>query len=241
MRTLLAAVLVGVVGACTSSLPRYEGGVHVVQSGETLYTIAWRHGRDYRELAQWNRLANPDLIFVGQRIVLDPPPSRGSAPSGSAARRPEPVSRTAAAPVPAASPALPQDPAPAWRWPTRGAVASPFGSKEGLPNGVGIAGALGQPVVAAADGRVVYAGSGLIGYGQLVIIKHNDTYLSAYGYNRALRVSQGQLVRAGEQIAEMGTGPKQQPRLHFEIRRNGSPVDPLLHVRPGAGGLASNQ
>jgi lipoprotein NlpD len=103
---------------------------------------------------------------------------------------------------------------------------STFATTNGL-TGIGIGGQAGQPVRAAAGGRVVYAGSGLIGYGQLVIIKHNETYLSAYGHNSRLLVAQGQEVRRGEPIAAMGLGPERQPRLHFEIRRNGVPIDPL--------------
>jgi lipoprotein NlpD len=109
-------------------------------------------------------------------------------------------------------------------------VVSRFGEQSGIPSGIGIGGRLGQPIEAAAAGRVVYAGSGLIGYGQLVIIRHNDTYLTAYGHNRRLLVAQGQAVARGQKIAEMGYGPKREPRLHFEIRRNGTPVDPLRYV-----------
>jgi lipoprotein NlpD len=105
-----------------------------------------------------------------------------------------------------------------------------FGAAGGVGSGVGIAGRSGQPVRAAAAGRVVYAGGGLIGYGQLVIIKHDDTFLSAYGHNSELLVTQGQDVKRGDTIALMGQGPNRQPRLHFEIRRNGVPVDPLLFV-----------
>ena len=123
---------------------------------------------------------------------------------------------------------------PSWLWPTDGAVVMGFGSATGIATGIAIGGREGQPVRAAAAGHVVYAGSGLIGYGQLVILKHNDTYLSAYGHNSRLLVSQGQDVAAGTTIALMGVGPERQPRLHFEIRRGGTPVDPLLFVRPAA-------
>lgn len=232
IRSLATAACLGLLSACASSLPNYETrGVHVVQPGETLYTIAWRHGLDYRELARWNGLSNPDFIVVGQRIALTPGAAGGGAASATPTARAEPArnpqpSRTAA-PTP-----LPQDPAPGWHWPTPGRVVSAFGTSNGLGNGIGIAGELGQRVNAAAAGRVVYAGSGLIGYGQLVIVKHNDTYLSAYGHNQRLLVGQGDTVAAGQQIAEMGLGPQREPRLHFEIRRNGQPLDPLTQVRP---------
>jgi lipoprotein NlpD len=116
-----------------------------------------------------------------------------------------------------------------WSWPTEGRVVSNFGAD--IASGVGIGGREGQPVRAAADGRIVYAGGGLIGYGQLVIIKHDETFLSAYGHNSELLVTQGQDVKRGDTIALMGQGPNRQPRLHFEIRRNGTPVDPLLFIQ----------
>lgn len=218
---LALSALACLLGGCASSLPVYEARVHVVAPGETLYTIAWRNGLDYRDLARWNHLANPDYLRVGQRLSLVPPaPGRAvRAPAGNvsagSSRSPTP---TSAAPAAAEL---------AWRWPTDGPLASRFGAEGALPNGITITGELGQAVRAAAPGRVVYAGSGLIGYGQLVIIKHNETYLSAYGHNSRLLVHQGQQVAAGEKIAEMGLGPGRLPRLHFEVRRNGSPIDPL--------------
>jgi lipoprotein NlpD len=229
MKRALALLWI-VLSACTSTLVDYETRVHVVRPGETLYTIAWRHGLDQRSLAAWNGLADPNLIFVGQRLRLRPP-------AGSAAR---PVPRPAASgasPRPAASgasprslPAPPALPAPAWRWPTRGPLVSEFGTAGEVASGIGIGGRVGQDINAASSGRVVYAGSGLIGYGQLVIVEHNDTYLTAYGHNSRLLVEQGQTVQQGQKIAEMGLGPGQMPRLHFEIRRNGVPVDPLQQL-----------
>jgi lipoprotein NlpD len=207
-----------------------QAQVHVVRAGETLYTIAWRHGVDYRLLAQWNNLRDPDFIVAGQRLRLTPP-----APSAAEARGARPASSTATAstsrsrsspPVPA-PPVLPP---PQWQWPTQGPLVYRYGNKAEIASGVGIGGRQGQTVSAAATGRVVYAGSGLTGYGQLVIIKHNDTYLSAYGHNGRLLVNQGQEVRRGDKIAEMGLDPKRRPRLHFEIRRNGAPVDPLPYI-----------
>src|SRR5690606_18371440 len=140
--------------------------------------------------------------------------------------------RAAAAPSSSSTPA-PASPPPRWHWPTSGQVVSRFGSSEGgLSTGIAIAGREGQAIEAAADGRVVYAGTGLIGYGQLLIIRHNDTYLTAYGYNRRLLVEQGDEVKRGQKIAEMGLNPARQPRLHFEVRRNGVPVDPLTLMSP---------
>jgi lipoprotein NlpD len=235
MRAWLIVVL-AVLAACTSSLVSYEARVHVVQRGETLYKIAWQHGLDQRQLARWNGLNDPDLIRVGQRLRLTAPTAARAAPSreqDSAARTatrrtPATSAPSAGRPAPARLPVEPPLlPAPNWQWPTEGRVVSTFGSRTGIATGIGIGGRVGQAVRAAAPGRVVYAGSGLIGYGQLVIIKHNDTYLSAYGHNSRLLVTQGQDVKRGDQIAAMGVGPERQPRLHFEVRRNGVPVDPL--------------
>jgi lipoprotein NlpD len=231
--SLRIVALVACLAGC-SSLGEYPSGppVHVVRAGETLYKIAWQHGIDQRDLVRWNSIRNPDVIYVGQRLRLYPPAQR-SASQPTAARPAAPpapgrgaVSRpVASAPSPPIEPPL--LPPPAWAWPTDGNVVSRFGASTGITTGIAIGGRSGQSVRAAADGRVVYAGSGLIGYGQLVIIKHNDTYLSAYGYNADLRVSQGQDVRRGQEIATMGVGPGREPRLHFEIRRNGVPIDPL--------------
>jgi lipoprotein NlpD len=212
---LFAIFLLGALG-CSSSLVNYEARTHIVQSGETLYTIAWHYGLNYEELARINRLSNPDLIFVGQRLNLQ----------AGASVAPQP--RTAA--QPRALPAVPEIPPPLWEWPVRGTLMHRFGSDRALGNGIAVSGRLGQRINAAAAGRVVYAGNGLIGYGQLLIIKHNDTFLSAYGHNSQLRVAEGDAVGRGQAIAEMGLGPEQVPQLHFEIRRNGSPVDPLTHL-----------
>jgi lipoprotein NlpD len=218
MRVALIAAVV-VFAGCSGSLTHYEPRTYVVRPGDTLFKIAWQHGLDQRDLARWNGLTNPNLIRVRQRLRLTPPAV--VARSGVSAGRGRPAVPESPAPV---------LPAPAWVWPTDGRIVARFGGADGIATGIGIAGAVGQPIRAAAGGRVVYAGSGLIGYGQLVIIKHNDTYLSAYGYNRKLLVSQGQEVARGQTIAEMGSGPERQPRLHFEIRRNGAPVDPLRYL-----------
>jgi lipoprotein NlpD len=223
-------------GTRTAEPARAAAGVHVVRRGETLYQIAFQYRIDQRDLARWNRIRNPDRISVGQRLRLTPPRGAATAPAPAqpaaqraprASPRPEGPPPRAAAPQ-AAPPRVVAQPPPLWLWPTDGEVVTRFGSSAGIGTGIGIRGREGQPVRAAAGGRVVYAGNGLIGYGQLVIIKHNDTYLSAYGYNSRLLVTQGQDVARGTTIAYMGQGPERQPRLHFEIRRDGAPVDPLL-------------
>lgn len=214
-------VLLASLGSgCASTLVDYSSSVYVVQPGDTLYSIAWRHRVDHDDLARWNNLTDPDLIFVGQRLAVRPGPT-GPA---NASARPSPAPRARPLPAPA------RVPPPRWQWPTRGPLLRAFGASDGLVNGIGIGGEAGQDIGAAAAGRVVYAGSGLPAYGQLVIINHNDSYLSAYGYNERLLVSQGQVVEAGQVIATMGLGPERRAQLHFEIRRNGTPVDPLAHL-----------
>ncbi|HZF28212.1 MAG TPA: peptidoglycan DD-metalloendopeptidase family protein [Gammaproteobacteria bacterium] len=231
----------------SSEATKSDARTYVVRKGDTLYTIAWQHRVDQRDLARWNGIKDPDVIQVGQRLRLEPasapaPERRAAAseakrpssgpPASSRASPPAAKSGTAAppraAPVPSAPPVV--LPAPAWSWPTDGQVVTRFGAADGIATGIGIGGREGQPIRAAAAGRVVYAGSGLMSYGQLLIIKHNESYLSAYGYNSRLLVSQGQDVAKGQTIAAMGRGPEREPRLHFEIRRNGVPVDPLLLV-----------
>jgi len=150
-------------------------------------------------------------------VIRLTPPAAGSTASTSA--------RPATRPIKSAPP--PADPSPLWEWPTYGQIISGFDDKQGSGTGLLIAGKAGQPVRAAASGRVVYSGGGLIGYGQLIIVKHNNTYLSAYGHNASLLVKEGEAIKKGQRIATMGEGPGQEPRLHFEIRRNGKPVDPL--------------
>ena len=192
---------------------------HIVRTGETLYAIAFRYGKDAHDLARWNRLGDGSLIYPGQVLRLTPPAGSGA----TARRRPE-QSREL--------PAIPAQPPPAWNWPTSGRINVEFGGNPGPGTGILIDGRAGQPVNAAASGVVVYAGSGLIGYGQLIILKHNDTYLSAYGYNKSLLVKEGQSINKGQQIATMGEGPERKPRLHFEIRRNGKPVNPRQFLTP---------
>jgi len=212
---LLCSLLV--LAACGSGsrhdTPAQE---HFVRRGETLYSIAWRYGKDPADLARWNRLGDGSLIYPGQVIRL-------TSPGGSSAAAPP---KTGSRPLPK----VPTQAPPPWAWPTSGRITVRFGAKPGTGTGVLIDGKAGQAINAAASGTVVYAGSGLIGYGQLIILKHNDTYLSAYGYNATLLVREGQSIRQGQRIATMGEGPERKPRLHFEIRRNGQPVNPQQYL-----------
>ncbi len=193
---------------------------HIVRTGETLFTIAWRYGEDPRDLARWNKIGDGSLIYPGQVIRLTPPAGERRASSTSASS-------------PAATrrlPPIPTQPAPPWSWPATGKVTVEFGDRPGTGTGILIDGSIGQSVKAAATGSVVYSGSGLIGYGELIIVKHNDTYLSAYGHNASLLVREGQRIKKGQKIATMGEGPEGKPRLHFEIRRNGKPVNPRQYL-----------
>jgi lipoprotein NlpD len=219
-----ATAALGVVLAlagCGGEQRRAPPASYVVRQGDTLYSISWRHGLDYRDVARWNGIGADYRIDIGQVLVLTPnarPSARPSAGLPAAPRARPPA-------------ALPVTPPPHWSWPADGAVVGAVAKPSG---GVGlrIDGRLGNAVRAAAAGRVVYTGAGLRAYGQLVIIKHDDTWLTAYGYNRELLVREGETVREGQPIAAMGAGPGSQPMLYFEIRVNGRPVDPRTQLPP---------
>lgn len=208
---------------CSNAL-RWTPDYHTVRSGETLYTIGMRYNLDTRDIAAWNSLGDGTYIRTGQKIRLKPG-------SGASTRQ---SSRTGAASTAASAPSRKQPslPAPTWRWPANGTVLYRFGKSAKTQSGIRIGGAAGEPVVATASGEVVYAGTGLKSYGQLVIIKHNDTWLSAYGFNKTLLVGEGDKVAAGQKIATMGKASGGKVMLHFEIRRNGQPVDPQRYLPP---------
>jgi len=222
-RLATIACLLLLLAACGGTTTwQHDRQTHIVRSGETLFAIAFRYGKDPNDLARWNRLGDGSLIYPGQVLRLTPPgnagPTSASNERSTPKREPRPL------------PSIPAEPMPAWSWPTNGHISVGFGAKPGTGTGVLIDGKQGQPIYAAASGRVVYAGGGLIGYGQLIILKHNDTYLSAYGYNASLLVKEGEQIKKGQRIATMGEGPERKPRLHFEIRRNGQPVNPRQHL-----------
>ncbi len=262
--------------------------VYRVAAGDTLYSIAFRRGLDYRDLARWNDIARPYTIFVGELLHLKPqsasaaqplpgqavteavpdrpaptrttpPTSTPSTPSPpkSVASPPTPahlpppgasaVAQKASAPVlpepgeerkpVAAKPGTPAKPVAelkaggvVWRWPADGKVIATFADGDQARQGIDIAGNAGDPVRAAASGVVVYSGNGLIGYGELIIIKHNANYLSAYAHNRKRLVKEGERVQAGKIIAELGSTASSRDELHFEIRKNGKPVNPLDYL-----------
>ena len=233
-----------------SAVPRIarapiSGEAYRVQRGDTLYAIAWQSGVDYRLVAAWNGIRPPYRIYPGQTLRLVPPAAARTPPAPPSARpKPRPVPKkpvstpptptptpTSTSTPPPSAPSPPSRPAPkleqlAWRWPAQGRVVAAFKPDDPLRNGIKIAGRSGDPIRAAEAGRVVYSGSGLIGYGRLIIVKHNDNYLSAYGHNREILVKEGDQVTKGQKIAEMGAANNGEPLLHFEIRRDGKPVDP---------------
>lgn len=217
-------------------------GIHRVQRGETLYQIAFRYGWDWKDLARANNLRQPYTIYPGQQISLRPragsrvaastvTPGRPMRPRMTPPARPKPAS-TATRPQPAKPVAMPTLPGSVsgWGWPVQGPLISRFQSNGSLNKGIDIAGKAGQPVKAAAEGAVVYAGRGLLGYGEMIIIKHDETYLSAYAHNSRLLVKEGDRVKSGQNIAEMGSTGTDRVKLHFEIRRKGQPVDPLVYL-----------
>ncbi|HOZ66977.1 MAG TPA: peptidoglycan DD-metalloendopeptidase family protein [Burkholderiaceae bacterium] len=230
-----------------------QAGYYTVKPGDTLLQIGRNTGQNARDIAQWNGISNPNQIEVGQVLRVAPPgmntPSSGSAgvistpvTSGGSTVSTNPVPAPSLAPAGASTtptvvpPATPVAPAakPAdsvdFIWPTNGALIS--GYDEVKSKGLKFAGRAGDPVIAAADGRVVYAGAGLRGYGNLVILKHNETYLTAYAHNQTLLVKEEQVVRKGQRIADMGNSDADRVMLHFEIRRNGKPVDPAKYLMP---------
>lgn len=210
--------------APAASKPKY-GATYTVQRGEGLYRIATNNGIQMADLAAWNNLSPPYSLNPGQRLRLYPSsgerPSSGSSPSAGTAPR-------ATAPAPA--PAAPINSGIRWRWPADGPLLGRYVANEPTKQGIDIGGASGTPVRAAADGVVVYSGTGLVGYGELIIVKHNEQWLSAYGHNRKRLVNEGQLVKSGEQIAEMGRSGAAREMLHFEVRYNAKPVDPMLYL-----------
>jgi lipoprotein NlpD len=255
VRAGAALLLCALLAACAGNAPApivdhsapgasERPSTYRVLRGDTLFSIAFRYGLDYRRLAAANNIAPPYTIYAGQPLLLaeaDPPaprpiqkkaapvakpspagaPTEGSAtPAASPQRRP-----AAAATVPAAAAAADNRPVSAWRWPAAGRVARRFdGARH---KGIDIDGERGDEIRAVAGGRVVYAGSGIAGYGLMLIVRHNDEYLSAYGHNDVLLVEEGDSVRPGQLVARMGSSGTDSVKLHFELRRRGRPVDPL--------------
>lgn len=237
-------------------------GYYRVKPGDTLYRIALENGQNYRDIATWNNLANPNQIEVDQLLRVAPPGANVAATTPGVATSPiagggvqsAPLGNSTAAGAASGAAVVPSTngsastattipPQPvasdtsaasggtiAFSWPVRGPILNTFDDSKN--KGVNIGGSQGEAVKAAADGRVVYAGNGLRGYGNLIIIKHDATYLTAYAHNSALMVKEGDAVTKGQKIAEMGNTDSDRVMLHFEVRRQGKPVDPLKYLPP---------
>ena len=220
-------------------------GYYTVKPGDTLIRIGLDTGQNFRDIVRWNNLENPNLIEVGQVLRIVPPTSdnplvvtrpvtSGTAATTTAAApvRPASAASAASAPAPAAAAVTPPPAATeddiAWIWPAQGKLIAGF--DEVKNKGYDIDGKAGDAIIAAGDGRVVYAGAGLRGYGNLIILKHNNTYLTAYAHNQTLLVKEDQSVKKGQKIAEMGNSDADRVKLHFEIRRQGKPVDPAKYL-----------
>lgn len=229
-----------------SGVTSVEPGFYRVKYGDTLYRIALESGQSYRDIAQWNNLSNPDQIEIGQVLRVIPPhdnsmPTAGiPVKSGTVEMRPLPNSHVAQTkdkvlikesleknPAKEAKPLAKEGTDITFAWPAQGTVVF---FDEIKNKGIDIMGKIGDPVRAAGNGKVVYAGSGLRGYGHLIIIKHNGIYLTAYAHNRVLLVKEGEQVNTGQKIAEMGNSDTDNVKLHFEVRRYGKPIDPIRYL-----------
>lgn len=225
-------------------------GMYRVKRGDSLHAIAFNYGLDWRDIAEWNSIQAPYVIHPDQELRLLPSQQKAAVTTSAARAYPSASERSVSKPAsrppaettasqPQSKPATPSASKPAgqskpvstadpsrWLWPVSGRILSTFKAGDPARNGIEIAGNEGQAILASAAGEVVYSGSGLIGYGELIIIKHSDRMLSAYAHNRKRLVAEGQAVSAGEKIAEMGRDDRNRAMLHFEIRSNGTPQDP---------------
>lgn len=234
---------------------RHAQGTYIVQPGDTIYAIAWRYGLDYRDFARYNHIAPPYKIVVGQRLRYGNKPNKNTNLNTDTAYRKNSsasITRLTKQNTAEYTPAISFTQKQAvkvsssaqnlarrsqndksatgplhWQWPTKGKIIASFSTTPPVNKGIDIAGKMGQPVYAAATGSVVYAGSGIRGYGQLILLKNSNEYLSAYANNSVLLVKEGQFVQAGQEIAKMGNTDATRIMLHFEIRASGVPVNPL--------------
>lgn len=247
-RRFIVGIVAGLtlaLAACSSTPPRApirdqavagrtpEARTREVRTGDTLYSIAWESGRDYRELATWNRISPPYLIRPGQVLQLYPPASSTARTAPRTETKPAARDKSTGKKTTTRKPEPPSTKLVAkfgsWSWPVEGQVVERF-MPSGSNKGVDIGGKKGQAVHAAAPGTVVYQGSGLRGYGELIIIKHDADFLSAYAHNDKILVKEGNVIRRGQKIAEMGSSGTDRVKLHFEIRHRGTPVDPLAYL-----------
>lgn len=220
--------------------PSQKVTTHIVAKGETLYSIAWRYNLDYRKLARANAIAPNFRIYPGQRLLLKESVVRPKTPPVKVVKQSKKQPKKPKAQPPRSKKETPKvakkiipkksSKLKRWVWPAKGKLLAGFQSNSGLNKGIDIKGNLEQPVVAAAAGKIVYSGDGLRGYGKLVIVKHNEKYLSAYAHNHRLLVKEGAFVKQGQKIAEMGSTGTDAVKLHFEIRYDGKPVNPLKYL-----------
>ncbi len=247
---LILSFLLASCGGSGLYIPVFSAGesasqeYYQVRPGDTLYSIAFRFGLDYKDLARANGIGTPYTIFVNQRLRIagdpaalaraDGPPqgktkTTPAKPPASKTRPGKTVATVSAPPAPVQAPAV-ADSNINWRWPYDGEVVNRFSLTGSVSKGIDIKGKAGDSVRSSADGVVVYAGGGLRGYGKLVIVKHNDRYLSAYGHNQSLSVREGDKVSAGQVVARIGGPNGDKDLLYFEIRRDGKPQDPLAYL-----------
>jgi len=210
------------VSSYTKSHSQKAPSTYKVRKGDTLYSISWRYGLDYKSVARINKIKPPYTIYLGQKLRFKSSWKPKSKTTSQTSKK-----STTKKTTKATKPTSTATRSVTWRWPTSGKVISTFSKTATGRKGINIAGKSGQRIVAAASGKVVYSGNGLPRYGNLLIIKHNDSYLSAYAHNKTLYVKEGQWVKSGQKIAALGRTGTQRDQLHFEIRRNGEPVDPL--------------
>lgn len=237
LRVFLIVIIFSGISACSSNPSSrddsaYHGRLHKVAKGDTLYSIALRYGLYYKDLASINDIGPPYAIYAGQELRLDSRAARSELKNTTIGNRQNIDSRSKKGTGKLISPSNSNSfySTPKWQWPTQGKIIALFQGESGLNKGIDLGGKLGEPVLAAASGQVLYAGSGLSGYGKLLIIKHNETFLSAYAHNNELLVKEGDLVKAGQKIADMGSSGTDRVKLHFEIRSDGNPVDPLKYL-----------
>jgi len=244
-------------GFFKSSNARWHAGFYTVRSGDTLYSVAWQYGEDFKVIARWNGIKAPFIIYPGQKLRLIPPNKNKSTSKSSKQKnstqikstltspkasisqtyRPLPSNQSQKTSKPKLTPAqlrwrekkrkLALKQKLVWNWPTRGKVITTFSLSNPGRKGINIAGRKGQAIYAAASGTVVYSGQGLRGYGNLIIIKHNEEYFSAYAHNHKIYVKEKQKVKIGQRIADMGNTDAERNMLHFEIRKNGTPINPI--------------
>jgi lipoprotein NlpD len=226
--------------ALATPAPVVLEGHYLVKKGDTLYSIALEHGSDYREVAQWNNLGDPARIRVGQVLRVTPPepppgaPVVGKIASRSVESRPlemqqlPPVAALPKPPAPTPAPAAPSASGGDFIWPAKGKILSNFA--EPRSKGIDIDGRPGDPILAAAAGRVTYTGSGIPGLGKLVVIKHDNGFITVYAHNRDIMVKEQQNVSRGQKIAELGSSDADRPKLHFQIRKGSAAVDPLRYL-----------